>query len=84
MYMDMHIYQCGSKHIHVILQGDAEGMAAFADSEVFASFVKACQEFIRDNSRARNIRGQSAEQNCPLSYPIPDIFLNAFNDETSR
>jgi hypothetical protein len=30
----------------VILQGQAEGMAAFSNFEVFAKFIEACQEFI--------------------------------------
>ena len=46
MNLQIDIYQCGSKHIHVILQGQAEGMAAFADFDVFARFIEACHEFI--------------------------------------
>ncbi len=46
MYLQVDIYQCGSKHIHVVLQGQAEGMAAFDDFDVFAKFIDACQEFL--------------------------------------
>ena len=46
MHLQVDIYQCGSKHIHVILQGEAEGMAAFSDFDVFTKFIEACQEFI--------------------------------------
>jgi hypothetical protein len=46
MDLQVDIYQCGSNHIHVILQGQAEGMAAFSNFEVFAKFIEACQEFI--------------------------------------
>jgi len=46
MDLQVDIYQCGSNHIHVILQGQAEGMAAFGNFEVFAKFIEACQEFI--------------------------------------
>jgi len=46
MDLQIDIYECGSNHIHVILQGQAEGMAAFGNFEIFAKFTQACQEFI--------------------------------------
>ncbi len=46
MNLQIDIYQCSSKHIHVILEGQAEGMAAFADFDVFSRFIDACHEFI--------------------------------------
>jgi len=55
MDLQVDIYQCGSNHIHVILQGQAEGMAAFADFEVFAKFIEACQQFINRRSQVPQI-----------------------------
>ena len=46
MDLQVDIYQCGSNHIHVVLQGQAEGIAAFGNFEVFVKFIQACQEFI--------------------------------------
>ncbi len=46
MDLQVDIYQCGSDHIHVILQGQAEGIAAFGNFEIFVKFIEACQEFI--------------------------------------
>jgi hypothetical protein len=46
MDLQVDIYQCGSDHIHVILQGQAEGIAAFGNFEIFVKFIDACQEFI--------------------------------------
>jgi len=51
MEMSVDIYQCGSKHIHVILHGDAEGIAAFTDYESFIKFVEACQQFISNRAK---------------------------------
>jgi len=51
MELEVDIYQCSSKHIHVILHGDAEGIAAFTDYESFTKFVEACQEFISNRAR---------------------------------
>lgn len=51
MDLQVDIYQCGSNHIHVVLQGEAEGMAAFSDFEVFTKFIEACQEFIRGRTQ---------------------------------
>jgi len=67
MDLQVDIYQCGSNHIHVVLQGQAEGMAAFADFKVFAKFIAACQEFINKNG----------------DIPIPQIFLDAFKHEAN-
>jgi hypothetical protein len=46
MDLQVDIYECGSKHIHVILRGQAEGIAAFGNFEMFVKFIKTCQEFI--------------------------------------
>jgi hypothetical protein len=51
MDLQVDIYQCGSNHIHVILQGQAEGMAAFSNFEIFAKFIEACQEFINGQTQ---------------------------------
>ena len=51
MDLQVDIYQCGSNHIHVVLQGQAEGMAAFGDFEVFSKFIEACEEFIKGRSQ---------------------------------
>jgi len=46
MDLQVDIYQCSSNHIHVVLQGQAEGMAAFTNFETFIKFVEVCQGFI--------------------------------------
>jgi hypothetical protein len=46
MDLQIDIYECGSNHIHVVLQGQAEGIVAFGNFEVFVKFTQACQEFI--------------------------------------
>jgi hypothetical protein len=51
MDLQVDIYQCGSNHIHVVLQGQAEGIAAFGDFEVFVKFIQACQEFINGQTQ---------------------------------
>ncbi len=51
MELQVDIYQCGSNHIHIVLQGQAEGMAAFGDFEVFTRFIEACQEFIKGRAQ---------------------------------
>jgi hypothetical protein len=33
------------------LQGQAEGLAAFGDFEVFVKFIQACQEFINGQTQ---------------------------------
>jgi hypothetical protein len=35
----------------VILQGQAEGVAAFGNFEIFAKFIEACQEFINGQNQ---------------------------------
>jgi hypothetical protein len=55
MDLQIDIYQCGSNHVHVILQGQAEGMAAFVDFEVFAKFIEACQQFINRRTQVPEI-----------------------------
>ena len=46
MFFEVDIYQCESKHIHVVLRGRVQGEAVFGDFDVFASFIEACQQFI--------------------------------------
>jgi hypothetical protein len=46
MDLQVDIYECGSNHIHIILQGQAEGIAAFGNFEILVKFIQACQEFI--------------------------------------
>ncbi len=67
MDLQVDIYQCGSDHIHVVLQGQAEGIAAFGNFEIFVKFINACQEFINKQSQA-----------------VPQVFLDAFDEENSR
>ena len=55
MDLQIDIYQCGSNHVPGILQGQAEGMAAFADFEVFARFIEACQQFINRRTEVPQI-----------------------------
>ena len=55
MDMQIDIYQCGSNHIHVVLQGQAEGMAAFGDFDAFVKFIEACQEFISERTQVPQI-----------------------------
>jgi hypothetical protein len=52
MDLQVDIYQCGSDHIHVVLQGQAEGIAAFGNFEIFVKFIDACQEFINKQTPA--------------------------------
>ncbi len=51
MDLQVDIYECGSNHIHLILQGQAEGVAAFGNFEIFAKFIEACQEFINGQNQ---------------------------------
>ena len=51
MDLQVDIYECGSNHIHVILQGQAEGIAAFGNFEIFVKFIQACQEFINGQTQ---------------------------------
>jgi len=67
MDLQVDIYQCGSNHIHVVLQGQAEGMAAFGNFEVFVKFIEACQEFINGHKPAQ----------------VPQAFMDAFKSETN-
>jgi len=50
MYLQVDIYQCDSKHIHVVLQGRVQGEAIFGDFDAFAAFIEACQQFINTHS----------------------------------
>ncbi len=50
MYMQVDIYQCESKHIHVVLRGRVQGEAVFGDFDAFAAFIEACQQFINTHS----------------------------------
>jgi hypothetical protein len=67
MDLQVDIYQCSSNHIHIVLQGQAEGMAAFGDFEVFARFIEACQEFINGHKPA----------------DVPQVFIDAFERESN-
>ena len=55
MDLQVDIYECGSSHIHVILQGQAEGVAAFGNLEIFAKFIEACQEFINGQNQVPQV-----------------------------
>ena len=70
MNMQVSIYLSGSNQIHVVLQGQAQGAAAFRDFDAFVRFIEGCQEFInRHNPK-------------PAAFaPIPKSFLDAFQDE---
>lgn len=50
MYLQVDIYQCDSKHIHVVLRGRVQGEAIFGDFDAFAAFIEACQQFINTHS----------------------------------
>ena len=50
MYLQVDIYQCDSKHIHVVLRGRVQGEAVFGDFDAFAAFIEACQQFINTHS----------------------------------
>ena len=50
MYLQVDIYQCESKHIHVVLRGRVQGEAVFGDFDAFAAFIEACQQFINTHS----------------------------------
>jgi hypothetical protein len=50
MYLQVDIYECGSKHVHVVLRGQVQGEAVFGDFDVFAEFIEVCQDFINKRS----------------------------------
>ena len=83
MNFHVDIYQMDNSHIHVVLRGDAVGMASFSDSEAFIRFVEACKEFVEKNGLAANGTRPPIEQTRQLYHPIPDIFLEAFPDDKS-
>lgn len=83
MNFHVDIYQMDNSHIHVVLRGDAVGMASFSDSEAFMRFVEACKEFIEKNGLAVNGTHPPSELTRQLHHPIPDIFLEAFPDDKS-
>jgi hypothetical protein len=89
MNFNIDIYQLKDNRIHVVLRGDAVGMAAFGDPEVFAKFVEACQDFLdktypEDSASAKEIIDRIIEQSRQLPSPIPDVFLDAFADDDQR
>jgi hypothetical protein len=47
MDLQVDIYQCGDKHVHVILRGQAAGKIAFGSFEAFAKFAEICQQYIK-------------------------------------
>lgn len=83
MNLHVDIYQCAKGHIHVSLRGDAVGLAAFDDSQVFAKFVSLCQDFIKKGDRPETIMEWLIEQNFRYDPPIPEAFLDAFDDDWS-
>ena len=50
MYLQVDIYQCDSKHIHVVLRGRVQGEAVFGDFGAFTTFIEACQQFVNTHS----------------------------------
>jgi hypothetical protein len=48
------VSQCGNKHIHVALQGRAQGEVAFDDFDAFATFAESCQVFVARHSPVPN------------------------------
>ncbi len=46
MDLQVEIYQCCDKHIHIVLRGQAEGKAAFGSFDAFAKFTEICQQFV--------------------------------------
>lgn len=75
------IHQLDNDHIYVFLEGNAVGMAAFADFDVFAKFVSLCQEFVDDRCKPKSIMDWFILQNAKATYAVPEVFLRAFEGE---
>ena len=84
MDMQIDIYQCGSKHIHVILRGMAEGAVAFFDFDAFCKFVDQCQVFIQQYNSGGNIAEAPREEITGDKFDIPEAFLTAFEHDEKR
>jgi len=82
MDMQIDIYQCGSKHIHVILRGMAEGAVAFFDFETFTKFVEQCQIFIDQHKRDGG--STQVPEKISENIAIPEAFLSAFDLDDRR
>jgi hypothetical protein len=63
------IFQSDDSQIQMVIQGAAKGIVYFRDINVFYAFIEKCAEFIDTNEWF--VREQT---------PIPEPFLNAFND----
>ena len=48
------VYQCFNKHIHMDLQGRAQGEVTFDDFDAFATFSEICRVFVARNSVVPN------------------------------
>ena len=81
--MQIDIYQCGSKHIHVILRGMAEGAVAFFDFDAFCKFVDQCQVFIQQYNSDGSISKALGEEKTGVKFDIPEAFLSAFDANES-
>ncbi len=79
--MQIDIYQCGSKHIHVILRGMAEGAVAFYDYDAFCKFVDQCQIFIQQYNSGGGIAEMPREEKTGATFDIPEAFLSAFEPD---
>jgi len=63
------IFQSDDDQIQMVIQGAAKGIVYFCDINVFYAFIEKCAEFIDTD------KGFVRERT-----PIPEPFLNAFND----
>lgn len=84
MDMQIDIYQCGSKHIHVILRGMAEGAVAFFDFNTFSKFVDQCHLFVQQHANNKDVTGIPKEEKADSIYAVPDVFLSAFDPDDKR
>jgi len=69
MKMQVDIYVTSNNQIQMLLQGPAQGAAAFPDFDTFARFIEGCQGFINRHIQAGDD-----------STSIPQPFLDAFDD----
>jgi len=63
------IYISDSNQIYLTLQGIAQGAVVFPDFNAFQRFVEGCQEFMNTHAPIPQ-----------AATPIPDYFLDAFDD----
>lgn len=64
--LQINIYYCSNKHIHIILKGQGRGEVEFSNFGMFLKFIEECQKFC-------NQRGGMTK--------VPKVFLDAFREE---